>query len=290
MELTEANLQRLQPNQNQIGPAASFSQSSEVTPTYSITDLPRPYKFMVAGEIIHLRRYPPEGAEAIKKSGLCLRSLIEPMMKDGSATPDDPEFWKAKWEYLINTRLGILDRMGIKHSTHHDELLDPASERINAWIPPPADDPADDYISTEDATPPARKDRLYIGPGKEQRQKQYQDQEEQLHHQLGRTRKRERHDTLEAHAPVSKKRKLADCPPGREVKTQRQQEPTTKKKRPPPVMRRQPKSNRKPEAIAKSNRSSPRTITKAVRQPSPRQQGAQPVRRSARIAAQNRSK
>ncbi|GAB0139263.1 hypothetical protein EsDP_00007474, partial [Epichloe bromicola] len=222
--------------------------------------------------------FKPEGTEAVKQSGLRLRGM-EPVMKDGSVISDDDAFWKATWETLIGARLQILKKRGLKISSPG-----PTASRINAWIPMPPDGPGDDQTLSEDMTmtPVSHKGRLYMGADKEH------EHQETKNSKVERPGKRKRHDTSQAQVPELTKRKLLDCPP-HELKMQLYQESATQAQQASSVIGRQPRRERNRKTIAKSSRDSPRLTAKAAPQPSSRHQLAQPVRRSARIAARNRS-
>ncbi|KAG6028910.1 hypothetical protein E4U41_000540 [Claviceps citrina] len=287
MQLTEANLLKMDPHQNLIGPPSSIPRSGTPVTERSWHIDKVTYKFMVIGQIHALLMLKPEGVEVVRRSGMRLGTLDGSLMEDGS----EPSDWKPIWEHLDDARREILKKRGF--NTTRVMGFGPNPLKIQAWIPKPPDGPyapLDDQVLTEDRRSSHQGSPCSgVDTEHEHEHEHEHEQEETIYSQVGRSRKRKRRDTSEAPMPAPKKRKLVDIPSAHGLKVQRYQSLATQPQLASSAATgRQSGNKHKREGIVKTNQSSPRLEARAAVKPNPSQQATQPLRKSARIAARKR--
>ncbi|RSL94121.1 hypothetical protein BHE90_010157 [Fusarium euwallaceae] len=224
MELTEANLRCLNPNDIQTEvPETSVwhvtvsARGSWHTESVSDPDLQylrdpvqrlRRYKFSVVNSIWRLVDQGPEGEAVFLKDELRLsrRDHFDVVMKDGTRATNDINFWKAKLQHFDEQwcRIDAKKQQGKAQQGKApiSNMYGPAADRIMAWIPEPPELTTNERIPNQESVSTQVKRTPSQAPGQVQRPEPQP---------ILRGRKRALHDTAEANVPASKNLKL-DCP------------------------------------------------------------------------------
>lgn len=108
----------------------------------------RRYKSTVASSMLSLYRQGPEGIAILRRDELLFRGLADPVMRDGTLTTDDIEFWKGKERFFANEWRRIEAKNG-NTKLPQSTMIGAIAEKIHAWIPDPS---LHDSITNERAT------------------------------------------------------------------------------------------------------------------------------------------
>ncbi|KAF5017499.1 hypothetical protein F66182_10561 [Fusarium sp. NRRL 66182] len=98
----------------------------------------RRYKSTVTSAMFSLYNQGPEGKAVLQKDELSFRGWQNPVMQDGTSTPDDIGFWKAKEQHLTREWRRIESKRQ-QTEAPKSRMIGLAADRIYAWITVPAE-------------------------------------------------------------------------------------------------------------------------------------------------------